>query len=81
MMEVDKLVLSAYEIAMAREAKTVNRRGFGFRGKSVDTDDDDDSIGGGECDVLPVRVVAFALEEEANGSDTLAFPLLTGPKL
>ena len=76
MMEVDKLVLSAYDIAIAREVRTVKRKEFGFRGKSVDTDDDDDDCGG--WDALLVHVCASVLEEKGNELDVLTLPLLTG---
>ena len=74
MIEVDRLVLSAYEIAMAKEVRTVNRRVFGFRGWNDGSDDDDDDVGG--IVSFLVTVIAFELKDE-GGSDVEVRTLAT----
>ncbi len=60
MMEVERFVLSAYEIAMAKEVRTVNSSGLGFRGWNDDDDDDDDD------DTVFVLVTVIALGDEGK---------------
>ena len=59
MMEVERFVLSAYEIAMAKEVRTVNSSGLRFRGWNDDDDDDDD-------DTVFVLVTVIALGDEGK---------------
>ena len=70
MMEVERFVLSAYEIAMAKEVRTVNSGGLGFRGwkddDHDDDDDDDDDDDEDDDDTVFVRVTVIALGDEGK---------------
>ena len=73
MIEVDKLVLSAYEIAMAKEVRIVNRRVLGFRGWNDGSDGDDDV---GAIVSFLVTIIALEVKDE-GGSEVDARTLAT----